>query len=126
MLDPDFITEGEKVFEEFMRMPIIETAYDSGTMVFDHDFVTAYPQELFCSHFEIDGRPICVPSERAYKKGQKIYPVWSYCGSCRGGELLFETGLTTYVPDLGDWVPLGIFESGIPVLLSSSFAEERE
>lgn len=119
MLDPDFITESEDAFKQFMRLPIIEAVHDSGVMVFEHDYKSEYPEKIFCSHFQMNGRPICVPSEESYHKGQKIRPNWSWCNSCLNGQLFFAEGLTSFVPDLGDWVPLGIFETGTPILLSS-------
>lgn len=126
MIDPDFITESENLFKSFMKLPLIEASYDSGLIMFDHDFLTPYPETLFYSHFRFKDRPICVPSEKSYKKGQKICPTWSCCDNSQEADLLFATGLTTYVPELGEWVPLGIFESGTPVLLASPIAEESE
>ena len=114
MLDFDIICFGEPEFEAFCRKGFSRVEFNSARMFFVCDQGNPLRIDLWCSFFLFKSRLVCLPSRLQLCKKEIAPLVFER-------NFFFEQGLSAFIGELNDWVPLEVFSSGTPVLTCGSF-----
>lgn len=104
MIDFDPIHIDSPEFKEFCIKDFWIPIYDSADIFYSDGSKI----DLFCTFFVINGKILCIPSVSRHRARQNIKIAFK--------DVIYETGLFTFIKEENKRIPLEVFTSGIPVI----------